>query len=309
MGERLTASSVRYIKLGPKGAWESLCIGDGTLRFAHREVPHELALTRDREAIRSHLLQLGFDATAASDKAREVLDFYDGDETALWVTFHAGQMWWCFAAGDVTPLDPDGPHGARLRRAVGGWSARSLGGQPLAMNALSGRLTRTAAYRKTTCRIMDAASYLLARLNDETEPEVAALAAAREALLVALVAVIQRLTWQDFELLIDLIFAASGWRRTGIVGGTQKTVDIELELPSTGERAFVQIKSATSAGEFAAYRDEMTARPEARMFFVFHTGPADLTSEESGVTLIGPQRVAEMTLAAGLLDWVMRRAA
>ncbi|HUN12686.1 MAG TPA: hypothetical protein PLE50_10535, partial [Rhabdaerophilum sp.] len=65
-------------------------------------------MTRDREAIRRHLLEQGFEVSAASDKAREVIDFYDGDETALWVTFHTGLMWWCFAEGEVIPLGSDG---------------------------------------------------------------------------------------------------------------------------------------------------------------------------------------------------------
>lgn len=175
------------------------------------------------------------------------------------------------------------------------------------MNAISGRLTRTAAYRKTTCRIVDAAPYLLARLNDETEPEVAALIAARGGLSDALVKVIQRLTWQDFELLVDLVFSASGWRRTGAVGGAQKTVDIELELPSTGERAFVQVKSATTAVEFAGYRGEMATRPEGRMFYAYHTGGIGAEATGDNITVIGPERIAEMTLNAGLLDWVIRR--
>jgi hypothetical protein len=38
----------------------------------------------------------------------------------------------------------------------------------------------------------------------------------------------------DFETLVDLVFFTSGWRREGIVGKTQKTLDIDLVLPSTG---------------------------------------------------------------------------
>jgi hypothetical protein len=307
LSARIEASSVRYIKLGPKGAWEKHCIEEGTLRFGHREVPHALALTRDRESIRAHLLPLGYDATAASDKAREILDFYDQDETALWVTFYAGKLWWCFADAQVQELGPDSPLGSRMRRALGGWSSVSAAGQPLEMNALSGRLTRTAAYRKTTCRIVEAAPYLLARLNDETEPEVAALTSARTALLSALVAVIRRLTWQDFELLVDLIFTASGWRRTGAVGGVQKTVDIELELPTTGERAFVQVKSETSPAEFRTYRDALAEREEGRMFYAYHSGKIGVEEVGEEITILGPERIAEMTVSAGLLDWIIRR--
>lgn len=64
---------------------------------------------------------------------------------------------------------------------------------------------------------------------------------------------IRLLVPHDFELLVDLIFTASGWRRIGVVGKTQKTIDIALELPSTGERAFVQVKSKTKQSELDQY--------------------------------------------------------
>ena len=52
---------------------------------------------------------------------------------------------------------------------------------------------------------------------------------------------------------VDLVFANSGWRRLGQVGKTQKTVDIELMLPTTGERAFVQVKSSASKQDLTQY--------------------------------------------------------
>jgi len=116
--------------------------------------------------------------------------------------------------------------GARYRHILGGWSNQSLRGRPLLISALNGRLTRTAAYRQTICDISELA-YLLARLNDDRLPEIESAITARDNLITALIGLIQRLTWQDFELFVDLIFTFSGWRRTGVLGGTQKTVDID----------------------------------------------------------------------------------
>ncbi len=308
MADEIVASSARYIKLGPQGAWEKMCIAEGTLRFGHHDVPHDLAMTRDRERIKAYLVGLGLDGAAASDKARGIADFYDGDASALWVTFSDGWLWWCHAEPAVIDLGPSGPNGARLRRAKGGWSNRSAGGQELRVSALSGRLTRTAGYRRTTCRIVDAFDYLMARLNDRQSPELKAAIEAKTALEAGLVDVIRRLTWRDFEIFVDLIFASSGWRRTGAVGGTQKTIDFELELPSTGETAFVQVKSDTDTDELNAYAAALTGRPEQRMFFVYHTGPADAPPLQD-VTVLGPARVAQMALSTGLVDWLLRRAA
>jgi hypothetical protein len=53
---------------------------------------------------------------------------------------------------------------------------------------------------------------------------------------------------RDFETLVDLVFSTSGWRRQGVVGKTQKTLDLDLILPSTGERAFVQVKIQNVVG-------------------------------------------------------------
>ena len=56
---------------------------------------------------------------------------------------------------------------------------------------------------------------------------------------------------------MDLVFTSSGWRRLGVVGKTQKTLDLSLELPSTGERAFVQVKSRTDSKELADYIEQI----------------------------------------------------
>ena len=104
---------------------------------------------------------------------------------------------------------------------------------------------------------------------------------------------------------MDLVFSSSGWRRLGAVGGTQKTLDIDIELPSTGERAFVQVKSSTSDAELAEYLDQLPdLGAYSRMFFVYHSGtmrdPGD-----SRVVVIGPDKLAQMVVDAGLVSWLI----
>lgn len=116
------------------------------------------------------------------------------------------------------------------------------------------------------------------------------------------------LTWRDFEILVDLVFSSSGWRRVGQAGGTQKTLDLDLVLPSTGERAFVQIKSRTSQTELDDYLERFEAEPSDRMFYVYHTAPTELTyGNNSGCSLIGSARLAEMVLDAGLFTWLFKK--
>ena len=47
----------------------------------------------------------------------------------------------------------------------------------------------------------------------------------------------------DFETLVDLIFARGGWHRVSALGGNEADIDLAVEQSLTGERAFVQVKS------------------------------------------------------------------
>ncbi|CDQ14805.1 MULTISPECIES: hypothetical protein [Klebsiella] len=109
-------------------------------------------------------------------------------------------------------------------------------------------------------------------------------------------------------MLVDLIFSASGWRRTGSLGRTQKTVDIELELPTTGERAYVQVKSVAEQSVFSDYLSRFqTSDSYDRMFFVWHQGTLSEDLRAEGVTMIGPTRLAELILDTGLALWLRNK--
>jgi len=118
-----------------------------------------------------------------------------------------------------------------------------------------------------------ARDYLIRKLNDELLPEVVKAEEAEGAIIAAIVEMMLLLTPYDFELLVDLAFSNSGWRRLGIVGRTQKTVDIELLLPTTKERAFVQVKSKTGNVDLKDYITQFEGmQGYDRMFFIWHTG-------------------------------------
>lgn len=61
------------------------------------------------------------------------------------------------------------------------------------------------------------------------------------------------LHWADFETLADLIFARSGWQRSTPVGERLADIDILMEQPTTGETAFVQVKSRADQGVLDDY--------------------------------------------------------
>ena len=134
-----------------------------------------------------------------------------------------------------------------------------------------------------------------------------ALAASQE-MRSSVLDLMRMLTPQDFELLVDLVFTTSGWRRVGVVGKTQDTLDIDLMLPSTGERAFVQVKSRTTSVELAAYVAKLSERADlySRMFYVYHSGEASIPDDQR-VTIIGPEQLAALVVDAGLTGWLVEK--
>jgi len=221
----------------------------------------------------------------------------------LWITFVGERLYWGLL--DPAPAQPHAD-GRGVRRVIaGGWRWHDLKGGVLTRDRLSGALTKLAAYRGTSCAV-DVAAYAVRRINGEKTPEVEQAIAAYETMKTSTLLLMRLLGPRDFETLVDLVFSTSGWRRQGIVGSTQKTLDLDLMLPSTGERAFVQVKSKTSNSELADYvaaLDELG--PYDRMFYVYHSGEADTDDER--VSVIGPEKIAALVLDSGLTTWLIRK--
>lgn len=299
----VTAGQALYIKLGRGGEWEAECLREGTLRFGYKETPHDLCTAGRWDEVREFWQVKREDPGAAARDMNQIRFFYETPETDLFITFSNGLMHWCRPKGPVEVL----PDGNRRRATVDGWRSESVSGTRLSSERISGNLTKVQMFRGTICQVKPFA-YLLRKLNDELSPEVKAAEEAEAALMAAVIGLMRLLTWQDFELLVDLIFAGSGWRRIGEVGRTQKTVDLELILPTTGERALVQIKSQATAASLQEYAGRFAeAELYDRMFFVWHTGTVAATDKSKDITLVGPERLARMVLDAGLSTWLREK--
>lgn len=301
----------RYIKLGVGGGWEKLCLREGTLRFGYWEVPQSFSANSDKKVIAALYKNLERKAGAASNHARQVMDFYAAGPETLWITFADGFLWWAQARQAVEFIGNDPakyPDGSRLKRTLNGWSRTTLSGKPLLISELSGKLTRSASYRQTICEIKgEAFKYLLHKLQDQDLPAVKETKATKARMVKAIESLIQLLTWQDFELFVDLLFTSSGWRRVSVLGGTQKTTDMELILPLTNERAFVQVKSETSQQALDHYIEEFGSMSADRIFYVYHSSAGKLKTSDADISLMGPDRLAESALRAGLVDWLMEK--
>lgn len=314
--EKISATAVRFIKLGRGGRFEQSALEDRRLYLGYHSAPHEDCAEGDWDAIYQIFLNDGHKPSVARNHARQVRDFYQEPDSCLWVTFIDGSMWWTFANPDVTmcieenwreiPSEARGP--SRYRSCVNDWHNTNIEGEQLLMRTLPGYVTKVVSgFRGTTCQI-EHADAVLRIINCEIDPWVEKAMVSREALVASLEKVIDRLYWKDFETLIDLIFQRSGWPRVSRVGGSQKLIEFELENPVTGERSFAQVKA--QAGQNTL--DDYVARFERdagykQMFFVCHTSKGNLRSDDPDVFIWTGPKVAEMAMKTGLTDWILEK--
>jgi hypothetical protein len=120
---------------------------------------------------------------------------------------------------------------------------------------------------------------------------------------------IQGLWWKDFELLVDHIFAQSGWQRISVLGQTDKDIDLDVYSPVTNKRAFIQVKSHASPeilNDSVARFREMEQFDE--MYFVVHTCDSELgTSREDSISILDLNRLSELVINAGLVNWLITK--
>lgn len=307
----LHPSAVRYIKLGEGGRWEHECREKGIIRIGFGMGNSErfrLCQEGRWEAVKASFLAETQSKGTATNFTHQVRAFFEDDGTTLWLTFIGERLYW----GMLTPTDPaEVAHdGKGVQRVVaGGWRWTDRHGEPLTKDQLSGALTQLAAFRGTSCRLRERVhDYAIRRINGQKVSEVEEALQIRAVMEASIEHLTRLLEPRDFELLVDLVFSASGWQRLGVVGKTTKTLDIDLLLPSTGERAFVQVKSTTTQAELDDYigrLDELDGYD--RMFYVFHTHRGSITTDDERVTLIGASKLAEMVLDAGLVNWLIRK--
>jgi hypothetical protein len=301
-------SRVRYVKLGEAGKWEKECLANGIVRFGigdNRPDKFRLSLAGQWQALAKSFLDEGRTKGTATRFTNETRIFFEDAGSTLWITFVGERLYWGMLTNSPPRVHTDGQG---VSRAVAhGWRSTDAYGEHLTKDRLSGALTKLAAYRGTSCDV-DVAAYVIRRINGEKTAEVERALVALAAMRRSAVELVKLLEPRDFEILVDLIFTTSGWRRLGTVGKTQKTFDLDLLLPSTGEKAFVQVKSKSTVAELARYVARLDELAEYDwMFYAFHTGA--IKTDDDRVILLGPEKLAEQVVEAGLINWLIRKVA
>ena len=305
--KRIKANKVLFIKLGQGGKFEKECIENNhTLRLGYREVDHKLCLTGQWDKVHDYFTTEENSKTfVATSHSNQIKQFYEEDENTLWITFYANKLWWCFSKPEITLLADK----TKTRPVIGKWSDKDVYENVLLAGNISGKLLKTQGFRGTICSVPEE-KYVLAKINCEQMKEVVEVEQAMFDLKTKLTFLIQNLQWKDFETLVDLIFRQAGWQRVGDTGKTQKTLDLELFAPVTGERAIVQIKAQSDLQQFLSYQEQFAAMNDYdKFFYVVHTAKNNLSTyeNETETKLYLVDKVAELTVSAGLVEWVIKK--
>lgn len=304
--EKVKANKVLFIKLGKGASFFDDCVKDNCLRLDYREVKHELCLNKQWDEVSKYYMSKeNKKLQTATNHSNQIRQFYEEDENTLWITFQSNKMWWCFSKPEITLL----PDNTKTRPVIGKWSDKDIYGNDLKFSGISGKLLKTQGFRGTICSV-DEKEYALSKINGEENKQVVEAKKALSTLKGKLSLLIKNLHWKDFEVLVDLIFRQAGWQRVGFLGEEQKTIDLDLFAPVTGERAAVQIKSKSNKKEFSEFQSEVSKmRDYQHFYFVVHTNQNELMSSEIELKtkLLFVEQVAELAISAGLVDWVIKK--
>jgi hypothetical protein len=163
-------------------------------------------------------------------------------------------------------------------------------------------------YRGTICKVKEF-EYLVQKINGIVQPAVEEAEQAKAEFEKKIEILIRRLTWKDFELLIDLLFREAGWQRMAPVGKTEKLIDIDLHSPISGERFLVQVKASANYAKLQKFIEGLSEYEDYNhAYFIVHTPSDDLIDaqrEEVDVWL--PNEIARHVVMYGLADWVINK--
>lgn len=299
---------IRYIKLGHGGCWEKSCIEeDGTVRLGYASPLHKECLDGNWTKVREFWLkERAGSETAASNDVGQIKDFYELSEQDIWITFYKRRMYWCRAAREVVEL----ADGTRVRKAIGGWSCKDAIGANLSVESIDGRVTKVQGFRGTICGV-SMPEYLVSKIGGESQPDVLAAKESLRRLEGDVEALIKGLWWKDFELLVELIFSRAGWQRMSVVGKTEKEIDLDVVLPVSNRRAFVQVKSQTSPAEIkSCYESYLAYDQYNEMYMVFHSLHGELAqvgTEAENLHLWDCARLASLVVRSGLVEWLIAK--
>lgn len=304
-------TKIRFIKLGHGGLWEKDCIEkDHCIRLGYAIDMHQNCIDGNWDKVQKYYLNKPTDKGSATRHTNQIRQFYEAKENDIWITFYQRKLYWCQAEKEITELKKDK---SRIRKVAnnGEWSCYDVKGQKkLNIDNLDGRVTKVQGFRGTICGV-DLSKYLIKKINGETVSIVEKTDENIKELRLNIKELIKGLHYNDFELLMDLIFTNLGLKRMSVLGKTEKDIDIDLLNPINQNRIFVQIKSRSNKEQFQEYINTFNEYDQYQeMYFIVHTSNPDLQSLESeneNVNLIDMDKLPDLVINSGLISWLKEK--
>ena len=95
------------------------------------------------------------------------------------------------------------------------------------------------------------------------------------------------------------------------VGKTQKSIDLAMMSPVTGNLTFVQVKSKASKRDFEDYIKQYQNMDEFdEMYFVVHTqeNSFDDWQDTPEIKLWDVEKLSKLVIDSGLISWLIKKA-
>jgi hypothetical protein len=316
---------VFYIKLGEGGKMFEECLKNNLLYIGFgTETPEILSLSnlaRDAEKtpeviekINRYWKNQKKDKGTASRFTNSLLTVSQDTGNILWITIENKKIYYGLSDGGNLEVRKNWIHNdfnnGSAKKMLYGWCDLDVNGELLDINKISGSLTKTSATRGTVSRIKaEQSNYLINKLFGRSFKFKTEAKEARLTLIEKLAIIIKDLQPSEFEVLVDLIFSSSGWKRDGELGGNIKFVDVTLQLPSTNERAGVQVKTESNKTVSQKYIvGDYKNQGFDKFFYVYHTGSAIKPKGDDNYFVWGVKEVSARAVDAGLCQWIIDRA-
>lgn len=201
------------------------------------------------------------------------------------------------------------PDKSKSRPVIGQWSSTDISGKSLQKTQLSGALLRVQGFRGAICKVKES-KYIVEKINGIVQPEIENVFLVKAEFEAKIEILIRKLTWKDFELLVDLLFRQAGWQRMATLGKTEKTIDLDLYSPISDERILVQVKSSANLSKLQGFSEGVSDFQDYdRAYFLVHTPSNDLIQNkiQEGVEVWLPNDIARRVVMFGLAEWVISK--
>lgn len=299
---------VNYIKLGKNGLYTKECLENGYIKLGYNEIDHSLCIDGKWEEAREYIiLKYKCGNATATKHCNQIKKFYENGDNVLWITFFGNKMWWCFSSNKIT-FNSDR---TKIRKTINEWSDKDIKNNFLSEDRIRGDIRAKKFFRGTICNVPDK-EYIINKINGESSLDVIKCEEATKSLKQSVEKLISSLQPVDFELLVDLIFRQAGWQRVDYAGGNLPDIDLALYTPITNENVAVQIKASSDLRQFNDWRAIILTMDQFdRFYYVVHTPLDNLRNyradEEENIDLLMSERLSELVISYGLVDWLIRK--